>query len=141
MFVLDTNVLSELRRRRRADPRVLAWAQSLDPLSLFVSAVTILEIEIGALSMKRRDPAQGAILDRWIRTVVMPSFAERILPFDQDAALRCAPLHVPDPRPDRDAMIAATALRHGMVVATRNTRDFAAMGVSLLNPWEHRVAQ
>lgn len=137
MFVLDTNVLSELRRRKRADPRVLAWARSVDPSNLFVSAVTILEVEIGALLVKRRDPDQAAVLDRWIRTFVMPSFAARILPFDGDTALRCAPLHVPDPRPERDAMIAATALQHGMTVATRNARDFAAMGVSILNPWDH----
>ena len=141
MFLLDTNVLSELRRRRRAAPRVLTWAQSVDPSSLFLSAVTILEIEKGALLMKARDPMQADILDRWIRSVVIPSFAARILAFDENIALRCAPLHVPDPRPDRDAMIAATALHHGMIVVTRNTRDFAAIGVPLLNPWEARDAQ
>jgi predicted nucleic acid-binding protein len=136
MFLLDTNVLSELRRRKRAEPRILAWAESVDPSSLFLSAVTLFEVEKGALLLRGRDPSQAEVLDRWIRSVVMPSFADRILAFDEDVALRCASLHVPDPRPERDAMIAATALEHRLTLVTRNVRDFTPMGVSLLNPWE-----
>ncbi len=136
MFLLDTNVVSELRRRKRADPRVLAWADALDPAELFVSSVTILELETGALRLARRDPRQAAVLHLWIRGDVLRSFAGRILPVDERVALRCAPLHVPDPRPERDAMIAATALEHRQTVVTRNVRDFAPMQVPLLNPWD-----
>lgn len=140
MFLLDTNVVSELRRPKRASPQVLAWAQPLDPASLFVSAVTIYEVEKGAQRIRRRDAAQAEMLDRWIRSEVLPSFAGRILPFDSDVALRCAALQIPNTRPERDAMIAATALVHGLAVATRNVRDFARMGVPILNPWEHHLA-
>ncbi len=135
MFLLDTNVVSELRRRKRAAPQVLAWADPVDPFNLFVSAVTVLELEKGALLLKRRDPPQAAVLDRWIRSGVLRSFAGRILPFDEAVALRCAPLHVPDPRPERDAMIAATALEHHLTLVTRNVADFAPMGVPIVNPW------
>ncbi len=136
MFLLDTNVVSELRRRKRAASQVLAWADPVDASNLFVSAVTILELERGALLLRRRDPAQAAVLDRWIRSDVLRSFAARILPFDETVALRCAPLHVPDPRPERDAMIAATALKHRLTVVTRNVADFRPMGVPVLNPWD-----
>jgi hypothetical protein len=135
MFLLDTNVVSELRRRKRAEPRVVAWAASIEPLDLFLSAVTLFELHKGALLLRRRDQKQAALLDRWIRTYVLQSFARRILPFDESVAMRCASLHVPDPRPERDAMIAATALVHGLTVATRNVADFAPMGVALLDPW------
>jgi predicted nucleic acid-binding protein len=135
MFLLDTNVVSELRRRKRAAPRVLAWADPVDPSDLFVSAVTILELEKGALLLKRRDAPQAAVLERWIRSDVLRSFAARILPFDQAVALRCAPLHVPHSRPERDAMIAATALEHHLTLVTRNVADFAPMGVPIFNPW------
>lgn len=135
MFLLDTNVVSELRRRKRAEPRVLAWADAVEPLLLHVSAVTILEIERGALRLGRRDPAQAAELHRWLREDVAQAFAGRMLAFDDLVALRCAALHVPDPRPERDAMIAATALEHGLTVVTRNVVDFSRIGVRLFNPW------
>ena len=136
MFLFDTNVVSELRRPERASPLVLAWARSQDPTSLFVSAVTIYEIEKGAQRMRRRDTAQAEVLDRWLQLEVLPSFEGRIIPFDTDVAIRCAALHVPDPRPERDAMIAATALEHGLTLVTRNVRDFQATGARLLNPWK-----
>ena len=135
MFLLDTNVLSELRRRKVGERRVLAWAEKVDPSTLFLSAITVLEVEQGALLLKQRDVRQAGVLEQWIRTVVLPSFSGRILPFDEMAALRCAALHVSATRPERDAMIAATALVHGMTMVTRNIRDFAAMGVPLFNPW------
>ena len=135
MFLLDTNVLSELRRRKVGERRVLAWAEKVDPSTLFLSAITVLEVEQGALLLKQRDVRQAGVLEQWIRTVVLPSFSGRILPFDEMAALRCAALHVSATHPERDAMIAATALVHGMMMVTRNIRDFAAMGVPLFNPW------
>jgi toxin FitB len=137
MYLIDTNVLSELRRRDRTDRRVAAWADSVHPADLFLSAITILEIEAGTLMLQRRDKAQGAMLRAWIDERVLPTFETRILPVDTAVALRCARLHVPDPRSERDALIAATALVHDLRLVTRNTADFAPMEVDLLNPWEH----
>ena len=136
MYVLDTDALSALRRKDMVAPSVSAWFDSIAVTNLFVSSVTLLEIERGALRRQRRDEMHGAMFIDWIRRFVLPTFSGRILPFDAEVALRCAALHVPDPRPERDAMIAATALEHGFAVVTRNVRDFAPMGVPLLNPWD-----
>ena len=137
MYLLDTNVVSELRKTNsdRADRLVTAWARSIAAESMFLSAISVLELERGTLLMERRDPAQGAMLRSWMENLVMPSFAGRILPVDTPVALRCAALHVPDPKSYRDALIAATALVHGMTVVTRDTADFAPTGVPLLDPW------
>ncbi|CCG40695.1 type II toxin-antitoxin system VapC family toxin [Magnetospirillum molischianum] len=138
MFLLDTNVVSELRRVKsgRADKGVVAWASTLDAGTLFLSAITIMELEIGILQVERRDASQAALLRAWMETQVVRSFADRILPVDLAVAQRCASLHVPDPRSERDAMIAATALVHGMTVATRNVADFERTNVRLFNPWQ-----
>ena len=138
MYVLDTNVVSELRKVRhgKADARVAAWAESVDAADLFISAITILELEHGVLSLERKDTAQGAILRAWLDHHVLPEFAERTLGVDTTIALRCARLHVPDRLNERDALIAATALVHGMAVVTRNVADFITTKVTLINPWE-----
>ena len=138
MFVLDTNVVSELRKVRlgKADANVAAWAQSMDAADLFVSAITIMELELGVLSMERKDASQGVLLRTWLEQHVLPEFSGRTLPVDTAVAQRCARLHVPDKRGERDALIAATALVHGMAVVTRNTADFKPTGVALINPWE-----
>ena len=138
MFLLDTNVVSELRKAKssRADKNVVTWANSVSAASLFLSSITILELEIGILQIERRDPAQGAVLRAWLNVHVLPTFSERILAIDTPVAQRCARLHVPDPCSDRDALIAATALVHGMTVVTRNVSDFKPTGVEILNPWE-----
>lgn len=138
MFVLDTNVVSELRKVRagKADPGVSAWAADAPTEALFISAITVLELETGVLLVQRRDPGQGALLRRWLDQHVLPAFQGRVLPVDTAVAQRCAALHVPDPRSERDALIAATALVHHMTVVTRNVADFAATGVNLLNPWD-----
>lgn len=136
MFLLDTNVVSELRRRDRTDRNVAAWADALDPADLFLSAITILEIEAGTLLIERRDPAQGTLLRAWINHRVLPAFAGRILAVDTAVAQCCPRLRVPDPRAERDALIAATALVHRLKVATRNIADFRPMGVEIVNPWE-----
>jgi predicted nucleic acid-binding protein len=104
--------------------------------SLFVSAITILELETGVLLVQRRDPKQGALLRAWLEQSVLPAFSGRVLPVDTAVAQRCASLHVPDPRSDRDALIAATAMVHHMTVVTRNMADFTATGAPLLNPWD-----
>jgi predicted nucleic acid-binding protein len=138
MFLLDTNVISELRKTGdgKADANVVAWSSSVEATRLYLSAVTLMELELGILRMERRDVAHGARLRSWMANHVLPEFSERVLSFDAPAALRCARLHVPDPRSDRDAQIAATALVHGMTVVTRNVADFIPTGVPLLNPWE-----
>lgn len=137
MYLLDTNVVSELRKAKsgKADANVVAWAASVPPLSLFLSVITVLELETGVLLVERRDPAQGGVLRIWLNDHVLPAFAGRILAVDTVVAQRCARLHVPDPRADRDALIAATALTHGLTVVTRNVADFAPAGVQVLNPW------
>jgi predicted nucleic acid-binding protein len=136
MFLLDTNVISELRRPERANPNVVAWARTIPSASFFLSAISILEIELGTLQVARRDTAQGAVLRAWIDDQILRRFEGRILPIDTAVAQRCAHLHVPDPRAERDALIAATALVHGLTVVTRNVADFNRVGVALLNPWE-----
>jgi len=136
MFLLDTNVISELRRPERANPNVAAWAGSIPFASFFLSTISILEIEIGALRLARKDPAQGVVFRAWIDGQVLTRFEGRILSVDIGVAQRCARLHVPDPRSERDALIAATALVHGLTMVTRNTAPFASAGVALLNPWE-----
>jgi predicted nucleic acid-binding protein len=142
MFLLDTNVVSEIRKAAsgRADPQVLRWAGSVPASQMFISVVTVQELEIGILLAERRDPAQGALLRVWLETQVLPGFADRILNIDTVLARRSAALHVPDPRPFRDGLIAATGLVHRMTVVTRNVRDFEPMGVAVLNPWDGAVA-
>lgn len=137
MFILDTNVVSELRRVRlgRADPHVARWADSVNAADLYISVITVQELEIGVLLAERRDPPQGVILRRWLEQYALPAFAGRILPIDMAVAQRSAPLHVPNPCPVRDGLIAATGLIHGMTVVTRNVADFESTGVRLLNPW------
>lgn len=138
MYMLDTNVLSELRKVRlgRADANVAAWADSVDAADLFISAITIMELELGVLSIERKDASQGTMLRSWLEQHVLPEFSQRTLPVDAAVAQRCARLHVPDKRDQRDALIAATALVHGMTVVTRNTADYRPTGVPLLNPWD-----
>lgn len=137
MFLLDTNIVSELRKARagRADKNVVAWAAGASAASMFVSVITVQELEIGVLLAERRDPPQGAILRRWLEEQVLPAFGERIIPIDAPVARRSAVLHDPDPRPIRDSLIAATALVHGLTVVTRNVADFEPMGAEIIDPW------
>jgi predicted nucleic acid-binding protein len=135
MYLLDTNVISELRKPK-ADKNVITWANTVIAPRLFISAITLKELETGVLRMERRDPAQGKVLRHWLKRHVMPAFDARILPVDAAVALRCASLHVPDSANESDALIAATALVHGLTVVTRNTGDFKSSGVALINPWE-----
>lgn len=138
MYVLDTNVVSELRKVRlgKADANVAAFSGRIDAADLFVSVITILELESGVLAVERRDTAQGATLRAWLERSVLPEFADRTLAVDTAVARRCARLHIPDRRGERDALIAATALVHGMTVVTRNVGDFRPTGVAVLNPWD-----
>jgi len=138
MYLLDTNVISEQRKigGGTADPRVKEWSKSVSAESTFLSVITILELEQGILLMERRDRRQGAMLRAWLEDQVLAEFDGRVLPIDLQIAVRCAALHVPDPLDDRDSLIAATALVHGMTVVTRNVSHFERAGAVTLNPWE-----
>ena len=139
MYLLDTNVISELRKVKspNVNPNVLAWAKSVPSETWFLSSITILELEIGILQKEHRDPAQGGVLRSWLDGQVLKAFTGRILPVDTEVAQRCAKLHVPNPRSGHDALIAATALVHEMTVVTRNVADFSPTGVDATNPWEY----
>jgi toxin FitB len=143
MYLLDTNVISEIGKvaEGKADTRVAAWQSQVDTVNCFISAMTLMELEIGVLRMERRDAKQGMRLRQWLSDQVVSEFDGRVLPIDATVARRCATLHVPNPRPERDALIAATALVHGMTVVTRNTTDFEPTGVTLLNPWQYGTLQ
>src|SRR5690625_4214693 len=117
-----------------ADSNVLAWAEARPAHQFFISVVTVMEIELGVLRAERRDREQGRVLRRWFESGVLVGFAGRVLPVDIGVARRAAQLHVPDPRSERDAYIAATALEHALTVATRNVADFEPTGVSVVNP-------
>ena len=137
MFLLDTNVISELRKAGdgKADANVVAWLSRVNAATLYLSAITLMEIELGILRIERRDPSQGQRVRAWMENHILPEFSERTLPVDTVVALRCASLHVPDARSERDALIAATALVHGMTVITRNFADFEPTGALVINPW------
>ncbi|MCE3045046.1 type II toxin-antitoxin system VapC family toxin [Legionella sp. 16cNR16C] len=138
MYLMDTNVVSEIRKGAKANINVISWARAASTASLFLSVISILEIEMGILQKERADPSQGAILRTWLNAHVLPAFADRILNIDGAVAQQCAKFHIPDSRSERDALIAATALVHGLVVVTKNIKDFEDSGLELLNPWEPR---
>jgi len=138
MFVLDTNIVSELRKVRsgKANPGVATWAEQVPSAQLFISAITIHELEHGVLLMERSDPAQGALLRAWLDQSVAAAFKSRVLPVDERVARRAAALHVPDPAPFGDALIGATALVHDMTVVTRDLKDFERFDdLDVINPW------
>jgi len=138
MYLLDTNLVSELRKIRsgNADPNVARWADSVDAGVLYLSAIAILELEIGVLRIERRDVTQGAILRAWLEKQVLVEFNGRVLPIDTAVARCCAGLHVPTPPSERDALVAATAFVHHLTVVTRNVDDFTPTGVPVINPWQ-----
>jgi predicted nucleic acid-binding protein len=137
MYLLDTNVVSELRKSAdgRINKGVQSWAEAIFPELMFISAITVLELEIGVLQIERRDKKQGAVLRCWLNQNVLPAFSGRVLPVDLAVAQRCASLHVPNPKSERDAMIAASAIESRMTIVTRNVSDFSQSGVKVFDPW------
>jgi predicted nucleic acid-binding protein len=138
MFLLDTNVISELRKAKAglANQGVSDWAGEVPAALMFMSVISLHELEHGVLLAERMDPAKGALLRTWLDNSVVPAFLERILPADAPVVLRAAALHVPDPAPFRDALIGATAITHGLTMVTRSIKDFKRFGkLSVVNPW------
>lgn len=137
MYLLDTNVVSELRKMKsgKADAGVTAWAQAARSNLMFASVITLLEIETGILALERRDGVQAAVLRRWFETSVLPTFEKHTVPVDAQVARQCALFRAGVSCGLGDALIAATAHVHQMTVVTRNVRDFEPLGVRVLNPW------
>jgi hypothetical protein len=138
MFLLDTNVVSELRKAKagKANPGVTNWADGVPIALMFLSVISLHELEHGVLLAERNDPSDGRVLRKWLDGSVLSAFSARILDVDPPVALQAAGLHVPDPAPFRDAFIGATAIVHGMAVVTRNAGDFERFaGLELVNPW------
>lgn len=138
MWLLDTNVISEVRKIRsgKADANVARWISGKDTAAMFMSVITLQELETGVLRAEKKDAAKGSILREWLDWSVRPAFAGRILPVDEKVALKSAQLQAPDPKPAMDCLLAATALVHGLTLVTRNVRDFEGSDVKLVNPWE-----
>jgi toxin FitB len=134
-YLLDTNVISELRRPEKASPNLLKWAAGISVDKFYLSAISIMEIKIGVLSLERKDRGQGLRIREWFERQVLSQFWHRILPVDVNVAQICAELHVPNRVSERDALIAATALVRDFFVVTRNVKDFQATGVKLVDPW------
>lgn len=141
IFVLDTNVVSELCKAGdgKADVNVVMWLNAQDTASFYVSIITIMELDLGITRMEKRDPRQGASLRSWMNEHVLPTFSARTIMIDHAVAKACANLHADNPRPDRDALIAASAIAHRMTVVTRNVKDFGSMNVDIINPWTQQL--
>lgn len=142
MYLLDTNIFRELRMlpKGKANPNVVAWAQTIKTEQFFTSVVVSMEIERGVLSLMHKDPVQGVLLRQWFEHTFKPSMNGRILPVDETTAAICATLHVPNKSPENDAWIAATALQHRLILVTRNTADFENVGIQLFNPFDFQAA-
>lgn len=141
LYLVDTNTASELRKVRRGlgDINVAAWADGTSYSDMFLSVLTIRELEWGVLRAERKDAVGATPLRDWLDHYIPRAFAGRILPVTIEIAKVAARLHIPNPVPEIDALIAATAIVHGMTVATRNVRDFERTGVAVINPWDFKT--
>lgn len=133
-WLLDTNVVSELRKRDRINAGVRRWFDSTGEEDLFLSALTLGEIRKGVELLRPRDPAQATLLEQWLNNL-KKQFGNRLLGIDSEIADRWGRLQAARPLPIIDALIAATCLRRDLTLVTRNDADFRDLGVSLLNPF------
>ena len=137
MYLLDTNVISEIRKVNagKANVGVTQWTKKTSQSLMYVSVISLMEIEQGILRLERKDTVQACLLKDWFHNIVLPSFDNNVVNIDKNIALTCATLHVPDKQPANDSLIAATALVHDLTLVTRNTKDFEQTGVKLFNPF------
>ena len=137
MYLLDTNVISEIRKVNagKANINVAQWTSQTSQSLMYVSVISLMEIEQGILRLERKDTVQACLLKDWFHNIVLPSFDNNVVNIDKNIALTCATLHVPDKQPANDSLIAATALVHDLTLVTRNTKDFEQTGVKLFNPF------
>ena len=135
MYLLDTNVVSEFRKihKGKGNQNVSNWAKQIAPDSTFINEIVLIELHIGILLKQRKDPKQAKMLQDWYDDWVLPTFKHRILALGSTDI--CASLHVPNPRPQHDALIASTAIAHDLILVTRNLSDFHHMNVKLFNPF------
>ncbi|MBF7073630.1 type II toxin-antitoxin system VapC family toxin [Glaciecola sp. MH2013] len=136
MFLLDTNVVSALRKPSEADKNLVAWASSQQVFNLYVSSISIMELKFAILEKRKTDPKAGELLNEWLQTRVLEGFKGRVVAFDAEMAEYCAALHVPNPKSERDAMIAATCLVNNMTLVTKTPADFKHIKIPTINPWE-----
>ncbi len=141
MYLFDTSAITELRKAKhknkkfKADPGLIEWVKHVDHSTIYVSSIAFMEIEIAILSMEKKNKHQGKLLRNWFDELVKPAFDGRVIAFDQAIALKCAALRVPDPHRMRNAIVAATALVHKMILVTKNEKDFIYTGVDIVSPW------
>ena len=137
MYLLDTNIVSELRKMEsgKADVNVVAWFQQVNLTDAYLSVITLFEIKLGILQLKRKDIQQAKLLQSWFEQKFLPNFENRILPLDTKVMMTCAEFHIPDKKPLNDSYIAATAKAHRFKIVTRNVKDFKGCGVEVLNPF------
>lgn len=138
MYLLDTNVISEMRKIKqgKADKNVVKWLQSIDPNLLYTSIIVLMEVERGILLKQRKDKVQAEHLQFWLDNIIRPTFQNRTKLLTHATANICATLYIPNPKQENDAWIGATAIEHGFTVVTRNIKDFAGMNVKIINPFD-----
>lgn len=136
-YLLDTNVVSELRKKSRAHPNVKRWQSNQPSWEQWISVISLMEVRIGVVRALKTDPSFAEILDEWYRSQLVPAYSGRILFVDLITAEKRAEFEKQRTLSYSDALIAATAATRGMIVVTRNISDFAGLGIDLVNPWEY----
>jgi toxin FitB len=134
-YLIDTNIISEVRKGERCDQHVAAWFASIDDADIYLSVLVLGEIRKGIERARRTNPAQARALEKWLSTV-RQSYAERVLPIDQIVADEWGSMSALRPASTVDALLAATAKIHRMTLATRNVGDVAGLGADVFNPFE-----
>lgn len=136
MFLLDTDVVSALRASAEKDAKLVEWADQQQVFNLYISAISILELKLAILEKRKNNSAHGEKLNTWLQQQVLPAFKGRIVAFDGEMAEYCAALHVPNPKSERDAMIAATCIVNNMSLVTGKPADYRHIKINTINPWE-----